>query len=78
MEFGRIILDHNNVKLYRPSKKNAVTDKQLKYLHFLFFKKNIGFPFESDQEAKSKLSKYDASMMIDALLEGKKIKIYHH
>ncbi len=76
MEFGRKILDHNKVILYRPSKKNAVTDKQLGYLYHLFEEKNICFPFGSYQEAKCKLSKYDASMMIDALKEGKEI-FYH-
>ena len=75
MEFGRKILDRNKVNLYRPSEKNAVTDKQLNYLRSLFMKKNMFFPFESDQEAKKKLSKQDASMMIDALLKGEKIEI---
>jgi len=75
MEFGRKILDRNKVNLYRPNEKNAVTDKQLIYLRSLFMKKNIVFPFESDQEAKKKLSKQDASMMIDSLIKGKKVKI---
>lgn len=76
MEFERKTLERNRITLYRPSKKNAVTDKQLKYLHALFLKKHICFPFESDKEAKRKLSKYDASKIIDALLKGEKIKIH--
>ena len=75
MEFGRKTLDRNRITLDRPSTKNAITEKQLNYLRYLFMKKNICFPFESDQEAKMKISKRDASMMIDSLKKGKEVKI---
>jgi len=62
-------------RLYRPSKESAATEKQLNYIRALMWKKNIKFPFESNIAAKGKLDKYTASKIIDALLNGKQIKI---
>lgn len=69
-------MNRNRIVLYRPGKDNAVSDRQLIFLRSLFARKNIKFPFDSNREAKKKLSKYDASRIIDALKKGERINIH--
>jgi hypothetical protein len=69
-------MDRYRISLYNIDEKDAATDKQLHYMRHLFERKGIKFPFGTNGKAKRKLTKNDASRIIDAIKKGKPIKIY--
>jgi len=69
-------MDRYRISLYKIDERDAATDKQLQYMRQLFARKGIKFPFGTNRKAKTKLTKDDATRIIDAINNGKPIKIY--
>ena len=60
-----IFMSRKKVSVY-----DAATTKQLRYLNFLCQTKDISLPFETLQQAKRHLRKYEVSRAIKELLVG--------
>lgn len=67
--------DRIEIRLYRPGRDNEATKKQLRFIRGLMYEKNIMLPFDSIFDGRRKLSKSDASKIIDALLNGKEVEV---
>lgn len=52
---------------------DAATTQQIKYLKQLCYSRDLEFPFDSMQESKSHLKKYEASRGIKEILAGNSI-----
>jgi hypothetical protein len=53
--------------------EQAMSTKQAEYIEYLFMKKSMENPFTSRKDMKSRLSKYEASKVIDLLLKNGEI-----
>lgn len=72
---AKIILTTINIETswHKPNDSIAMTYDQLKFIEKLKAGKSIDWPFNSSTNAMRRLTKFDASAIIDALKENKTI-----